>query len=136
MIILRHFPEYKIYICQGIISVENIGLDKYDALVHLNKEFVKGIIHIKSAVYHYLETLKYRSKWIKDPNYRFLAFLLLEDQVDKIRERVENKTKNITIIITKIALNCEEVALDEGDDYILSQLAVFRLKLEKERLLK
>lgn len=136
MIVLQHFPGYKIYICKNIISIEDIHLNKYDVVVHLNKGFIRGIIHIKSATYHYLETLRYKNKWIRDPNYRFLAFLLMEDQVNKIKEKVESRLKDITVIITKNGIHCEEVVLDEGDDYILSQLTTFRLKLEKERLLK
>jgi hypothetical protein len=136
MITLQYFPEYKVYICQNLLSRLNIDLDEYDVFVHVSRGFIRGITHIKFAAYHYLETLRYKDRWIRDPNYRFLAFLLMEDQVNKIRKTIENEKKDTTIIITKGKLMCKEVIFREGDDYILGQLAIFRLKVEKERLLK
>jgi len=140
MIELEDFPGYKIYVFKKDpkINVNNLK-EKFpdsEVAVIVKEKIIRGKLHIKYAAYNYLDTKDRFKKWIRDNNYRFLTFLLLTDQINEINRRLKEDGDEIIIILTKKDLNLEkyrDVEIGEGSFDTITEIAFFRLNLEKNR---
>lgn len=137
MIKLEYLPNYRIYLFEiDNCNLPSDKLDENDIMIYISRKYLLSENYLKTAVYHYFDTIKYKHKWIRDPIYRLLAFILREDQIKNIQERLEKYKKDTILLVTdkEVKTNCREIKLD-SDSSALSDLAIFRLKIEKERLL-
>jgi len=101
------------------------------------RETIVSYRQVITVALHFLETL-YIERWIRNMDLRFLAFLFQETQIGKIVDRVEKVGSKVLIIVSKenIDVDCPVYMLPDavdGDIDILSDIAMFRLMVEKER---
>jgi hypothetical protein len=102
------------------------------------RKSILSMRQLKAAAINYIETL-YIDGWIRNPDLRFLAFIFRETQIKKIIEMLEGEDK-VLIILSRDRIDlgdiCTEYSIedmkDEDIDFI-SELAIFRARLEKER---
>jgi len=137
---LEDFPEYKIYVFKKDPKINVNNLKEYfpdaEIAVIVKEKIIKGKLHIKYAAYNYLDTKNRFRKWIRDDNYRFLTFLLLTDQISEINRRLKEDGDEIIIILTKKEINLDkyiDIKIGEGNLDIITEIAFFRLNLEKNR---
>ena len=126
-----------VYKCKDISNL----LRKFDSIilaVEVPTKYIFSMRQLIAVAHNYFETL-YIRKWIKKPELRFLAFILMETQIDKIVDKVREKDKRIIIISRtdmRIIEDCKSIILRERsreDIPYLKKLAIFRMKLEREK---
>ena len=137
---MKRIEPYLYYL--GVYKCEDISnLSKIDSIILAVEAPAKYIFSMRQLIalaHNYFETL-YIRKWIKKPELRFLAFILMETQIDKIVDKVREEDKRMIIISRedmKIIEKCKSVILREKsrkDIPYLKKLAVFRMRLEKEK---
>ena len=130
------YPYYLgVYKCEEI-SVINKGKSMLLA-VETPTKYIISMRQLIAVAHNYFDTL-YIKKWINKPELRFLAFIFMETQINRILDKL--KGDKVLIIIANEKLKsidrCIELTLNErcnGDLSYLKKLAVFRLKLEREK---
>ena len=129
---------YKIPKDKGMKDVLNDFRYSYTSII-LHHGLCRGRYHLIAAAYHFLEIGEKGRRWIRDDNYRFAAFILMEDQINKIGKILGKYEKDTIVVLSPKIIKpdgYEDYDLDEGDIGILSELAIFRLRVEQERLSK
>ena len=111
MIQIRPYSYYLgVYKCNNI----SILLKKSKSIVlavEVPAKYIFSMRQLIAVAHNYFETL-YIRKWIKKPELRFLAFILMESQIDKILDKVREKDKRVIVISrknVKIIKDCEEI---------------------------
>ena len=126
---------YKIPRDKDIEDVLNDFKNTYASVI-LHHGLCRGRYHLIAAAYHFLEVGDKGRIWIRDDNYRFAAFILMEDQINKIKKMLEKYEKDIVVSLSSKVIKpegYEDHELEEGDIDVLPELAIFRLKIEQER---
>ncbi len=124
-----------IYRCPEHSDIEKLCSPKYEICLIIPRKYVVSLRQVINAFYHYIDTIHIK-KWIRNKNLRYAAFLLRESQISNIVDKLEENDAKLLIIISreppKLGLEEAEIPKKTGDD-MLSETAIFRLTIEKER---
>ena len=131
------YPYYLgVYKCEKPHSLINKGKSIVLA-VETPTKYIISMRQLVAVAHNYFDTL-YIKKWINKPELRFLAFIFMETQINKILD--ELKRDKVLVVIANEELEdvdkCIEIILDDERDEdfsYLKKLAAFRLKLEREK---
>jgi len=117
------------------LDLNNICKKEFIICLATPRTYIKSYRQLINTLYHYLGT-QHIKKWIRDNNYRYAAFLLRESQIRKLARLLNRDGEKALIIISKRKpnLNLPEINLpNSSKEDGLSEAALFRLSIEKER---
>jgi hypothetical protein len=122
-------------------SLEEIKKKYKDIVVaaYTPTKYIVSKRYVILASIHFIET-QYIEKWIRNPDLRFLAFILRDTQINNIIKRVEEEKDRALIILSKSEIDlgstCTEYEIkniERNDIDDIMELAIFRSRLERER---